>query len=464
MSRSPDMRGLPHRNPPPAAGREVADDPLDRRGPACRNGWQPCRRRRHRRLDRHAQRWRPATCSSPCATIRDGHDFVAEALAAGAAAAMVDRDLPGLPPEAPLLRVADTLAGLHALGAAGRARCTGQVAAVTGSVGKTGTKEMLRLLLGALGPTHAAIASYNNHWGVPLTLARMPAGSAFAVIEIGMNNPGEIAAPRPPRRPACRRRHHDRRGAYRPYGRAGGGGRGEGQHRRAACCPAAPRCCRAIRHSTTGCVAIARSAGRRPHHRLRPRPGGRDPPGRGQHPARRPDPRDGRHPRPRWSRSPCPPWACTMPPMPAAPWRWSRRSGRTPAAPRRRSRPMRRAPGAARRARSRSPAAPPCWSTKATTPPRRRCGRRCRPWRCGPAQRRIAVLGDMRELGEFSAALHAGLAPEAGAGGSGLLLRAGDGAAVRAAAGGEARRACGGQRRARAAGRGRRCGRATWFW
>jgi UDP-N-acetylmuramoyl-tripeptide--D-alanyl-D-alanine ligase len=123
---------------------------------------------------------------------RDGHDFVADALAAGAAAAMVDRDIPGLPADAPLLRVADTLAGLTALGEAGRARCAGRVAAVTGSVGKTGTKEMLRLLLGSIGPTHAAIASYNNHWGVPLTLARMPAGSAFAVIEIGMNNPGEI--------------------------------------------------------------------------------------------------------------------------------------------------------------------------------------------------------------------------------------------------------------------------------
>jgi UDP-N-acetylmuramoyl-tripeptide--D-alanyl-D-alanine ligase len=124
--------------------------------------------------------------------LRDGHDFVAETLAAGAAAAMVDRDLPGLPADAPLLRVADTLAGLIALGKAGRARCAGRVAAITGSVGKTGTKEMLRLLLGSIGPTHAAIASYNNHWGVPLTLARMPAGSAFAVIEIGMNNPGEI--------------------------------------------------------------------------------------------------------------------------------------------------------------------------------------------------------------------------------------------------------------------------------
>ena len=123
---------------------------------------------------------------------RDGHDFVAEALARGAAAAMVDRDPPGLGPDAPLLRVADTLEGLRALGAAGRARCRGQVAAVTGSVGKTGTKEMLRLLLGSLGPTHAAVASYNNHWGVPLTLARMPADTAFAVIEIGMNNPGEI--------------------------------------------------------------------------------------------------------------------------------------------------------------------------------------------------------------------------------------------------------------------------------
>jgi len=124
---------------------------------------------------------------------RDGHDFVADALRRGAACAMVDRDPPGVAPDAPLLRVADTLRGLTALGAAGRARFKGRLAAVTGSVGKTGTKEMLRLLLGALGPTHAAVASYNNHWGVPLTLARMPRETVFAVIEIGMNNPGEIA-------------------------------------------------------------------------------------------------------------------------------------------------------------------------------------------------------------------------------------------------------------------------------
>jgi UDP-N-acetylmuramoyl-tripeptide--D-alanyl-D-alanine ligase len=124
---------------------------------------------------------------------RDGHEFVADALARGAACALVDRGPPGVPADAPLLRAADTLQGLTAVGAAGRGRFGGRVAAVTGSVGKTGTKEMLRLLLGGLGETHAAVASYNNHWGVPLTLARCPPGAAYAVVEIGMNNPGEIA-------------------------------------------------------------------------------------------------------------------------------------------------------------------------------------------------------------------------------------------------------------------------------
>ncbi|BFL62131.1 UDP-N-acetylmuramoyl-tripeptide--D-alanyl-D-alanine ligase [Roseomonas mucosa] len=124
---------------------------------------------------------------------RDGHDFVAAALDSGAAAAMVDRLPPEVPEQAPLLRVADTLAGLAALGAAARARSTARFAAVTGSVGKTTTKEMLRQGLAALAPTHAAVASYNNHWGVPLTLARQPRDAAYAVIEIGMNNRGEIA-------------------------------------------------------------------------------------------------------------------------------------------------------------------------------------------------------------------------------------------------------------------------------
>jgi UDP-N-acetylmuramoyl-tripeptide--D-alanyl-D-alanine ligase len=124
---------------------------------------------------------------------RDGHDFVAEALARGAAGALVDRDPPGVPADAALLRVADTLTGLTALGAAARARSRARFVGVTGSVGKTTTKEMLRLALGALGPTHAATASHNNHWGVPLTLARMPREAAFAAIEMGMNNRGEIA-------------------------------------------------------------------------------------------------------------------------------------------------------------------------------------------------------------------------------------------------------------------------------
>lgn len=118
---------------------------------------------------------------------RDGHDFVAEAIARGAFA-MVDRDMPG-----PVLRVADTLAGLTALGAAGRARMGGRVIAVTGSVGKTTTKDMLRRACQALGPTHASAASHNNQWGVPLTLARMPRGTDWAAIEIGMNHRHEIA-------------------------------------------------------------------------------------------------------------------------------------------------------------------------------------------------------------------------------------------------------------------------------
>ncbi len=124
----------------------------------------------------------------------DGHAFVADALARGAAGAMVHRtDISGLPTGAPLLAVDGTLAGLHALGRAGRARFTGKMVAITGSVGKTTTKEMLRTALAAFGPTHAAEASYNNHWGVPLTLARLPADAAFCVAEIGMNHAGEIA-------------------------------------------------------------------------------------------------------------------------------------------------------------------------------------------------------------------------------------------------------------------------------
>ena len=124
---------------------------------------------------------------------RDGHDFVAQALAAGAGAALVSRIPEGVAADAPLLIVPDVLAGLEDLARAARKRTKAKVVAVTGSVGKTSTKEMLRTVLGGQGRTHAAEASYNNHWGVPLTLARMPKDTQFAVIEIGMNHPGEIA-------------------------------------------------------------------------------------------------------------------------------------------------------------------------------------------------------------------------------------------------------------------------------
>ncbi len=123
---------------------------------------------------------------------RDGHGFVAQALAAGAGAAMVSRVPEGVAADAPLLMVGDTLEGLGALGAAARARTRAKVIAVTGSVGKTSTKDLLRKMLNGNRKVHAAEKSFNNHWGVPLTLARMPVDTDFAVIEIGMNHPGEI--------------------------------------------------------------------------------------------------------------------------------------------------------------------------------------------------------------------------------------------------------------------------------
>jgi UDP-N-acetylmuramoyl-tripeptide--D-alanyl-D-alanine ligase len=123
-------------------------------------------------------------------TTGDGSSFVADALARGAAGAMVHRQAPNA---ARLLLVDDTLAGLHGLGCYARQRFAGRLVAVTGSVGKTTTKEMLRSILSVFGGTHAAVASYNNHWGLPLTLARMPPDSQFCVAEIGMNHAGEIA-------------------------------------------------------------------------------------------------------------------------------------------------------------------------------------------------------------------------------------------------------------------------------
>ncbi|MGE4482329.1 UDP-N-acetylmuramoyl-tripeptide--D-alanyl-D-alanine ligase [Acidocella sp.] len=119
---------------------------------------------------------------------RDGHEFVEAAFAKGAAAALVSRPMAGN-----AILVTDVLKALEALGQAARARSGAKAVAVTGSVGKTTVKEMLRRTLAAFGKVHAAEASFNNHIGVPLTLARMPRETDFGIFEIGMNHPGEIA-------------------------------------------------------------------------------------------------------------------------------------------------------------------------------------------------------------------------------------------------------------------------------
>ncbi len=124
---------------------------------------------------------------------RDGHDFVEGALKAGAGLAVVARNQRRrYANDAPLLLVDDVLEALRDLARAARERSHAKVIAVTGSVGKTGTKEALRLALSPDGETHASAASYNNHWGVPLSLARCPASAKYAVFEIGMNHAGEI--------------------------------------------------------------------------------------------------------------------------------------------------------------------------------------------------------------------------------------------------------------------------------
>lgn len=125
--------------------------------------------------------------------VHDGHGFVRDALGRGAAAAVVSTDKAAeFAGAGPLYLVSDVLAAMAALGRAARARTRAKIVAITGSVGKTGTKEAMKLALSRLGATHAAVASYNNHWGVPLTLARMPRDTEFGVFEIGMNHPGEI--------------------------------------------------------------------------------------------------------------------------------------------------------------------------------------------------------------------------------------------------------------------------------
>ena len=120
----------------------------------------------------------------------DGHGFVAEAMKRGAAAAVVSRDVETA--GGTLIRVPDTMKALVDLGQAARQRSKARIASVTGSVGKTSTKDALRVMLSAQAPTAASAASFNNHVGVPISLARLPREARYGVFEIGMNHPGEI--------------------------------------------------------------------------------------------------------------------------------------------------------------------------------------------------------------------------------------------------------------------------------
>ena len=126
--------------------------------------------------------------------VTDGHLYLEAAMQAGASCCLVSELPENSLLTAPLIFVPDTLIALQALGRHRRTAVTNPIIGVTGSVGKTGTKDMLRYMLGASGKTHAAVESFNNHWGVPLTLARMPLDSEFGVLEMGMNKAGEIHA------------------------------------------------------------------------------------------------------------------------------------------------------------------------------------------------------------------------------------------------------------------------------
>ena len=135
----------------------------------------------------------PGDLFIPLKSKRDGHEFVEKSFENGAVAALVDHIPEGFDGSLPLLLVPDVMKAFRAMARFARGRLKGKVIAVTGSVGKTSTKEMLHKILADQGKTHSSFASYNNHWGVPLTLTRMSKDVDFSVIEIGMNHPGEIA-------------------------------------------------------------------------------------------------------------------------------------------------------------------------------------------------------------------------------------------------------------------------------
>jgi UDP-N-acetylmuramoyl-tripeptide--D-alanyl-D-alanine ligase len=125
---------------------------------------------------------------------RDGHAYVAQALAKGAAAAIIQYMPPDVESTAKLVTVPDTTKALWDLAIHARARCHAKVIAITGSVGKTGTKDGLAVVLAGLGKIHVTTGNLNNHYGVPLTLANMPENTQYAIIEMGMNHAGEIRA------------------------------------------------------------------------------------------------------------------------------------------------------------------------------------------------------------------------------------------------------------------------------
>ena len=145
-------------------------------------------------------------------TIHDGHKFVDAAFAAGAAGAIVSQSVSG-----PYVLVGDTFEALKALGRASRERSGATIIGVTGSVGKTSTKEALYAALdrNRPGKVHRSVKSYNNHTGVPLSLARMPRDADYAVLEMGMNHAGEIRALTRAGPPARRAHHRHRAGAHR---------------------------------------------------------------------------------------------------------------------------------------------------------------------------------------------------------------------------------------------------------
>ena len=123
---------------------------------------------------------------------RDGHNFINDAIRLGAKGALVDHIPADIPSNTPLLLVPSVQEALENLGKYRREKSQAKLVAITGSVGKTSSKNMLKTILELQGKTHASPASFNNYLGVPLTLANLPIDAAYAVVEIGMNKPGEI--------------------------------------------------------------------------------------------------------------------------------------------------------------------------------------------------------------------------------------------------------------------------------